>query len=48
MNLKLKDSIALHYKSNSQKIRVMSEFWVKQNGYCPNCGRDLSEFENNV
>ena len=47
MNLKLNDAIAKQYNNNSQKIRVISEFWVKQNGYCPNCGCELSEFENN-
>ena len=47
MNLKFNEAIANKYKSNSQKIRVISEFWVKQNGYCPNCGSDLSEFANN-
>ena len=47
MNLKLNSVIAKQYKSNSQKIRVISEYWVKQNGYCPNCGCGLSEFENN-
>ncbi len=47
MNLKLNSAIAKQYKSNSQKIRVISEYWVKQNGYCPNCGCELSEFENN-
>ncbi len=47
MNLKLNDAIAKQYRNNSQKIRVISEFWVKQNGFCPNCGCELSEFENN-
>ena len=47
MNLKLNNAIAKQYKSNSQKIRVISEYWVKQNGYCPNCGCELSKFENN-
>ena len=47
MNLKLNEVTAKQYKNNSQKIRVISECWVKQNGYCPNCGCELSEFENN-
>ena len=36
------------YKSKSQIARVLTEDWVKQNAYCPNCGQDyLSEFANN-
>lgn len=29
---------AQHYKSNAQKARVLTENWLKENGYCPNCG----------
>jgi type II restriction enzyme len=47
MNLKLNNSISKQYKNNSQIIRVITELWVKQNGYCPNCGYELHEFENN-
>lgn len=35
------------FKSNSQKIRVMSELWVESNIFCPNCGKTLNKFENN-
>ncbi len=35
------------YKNTSQKIRVLSEAWVSENGYCPNCGAELEKFENN-
>jgi type II restriction enzyme len=47
MDLYLNSKIAEPYKNNSQKARVMTEFWVKQNGYCPNCGNKLSQFDNN-
>jgi len=47
MKTSLDINIANNYKNNSQKIRVITEFWVKQNGYCPNCGDKLSECENN-
>jgi len=38
MNLQLDESVALSYKSWAQKIRVMSEFWTKENLFCPCCG----------
>lgn len=48
MNLQFDISIANNYKSNSQIARVLTENWVKQNGYCPSCGNTrLSDFENN-
>lgn len=48
MNLKFDQSLGLNYKSNSQKIRVMSENWVNDNIFCPVCGNArLSKLENN-
>ncbi|BAQ24872.1 type II site-specific deoxyribonuclease [Streptococcus troglodytae] len=48
MNLLMDTEIAENYRSNSQKIRVITENWVLHNSYCLNCGNDyLSEFENN-
>ena len=38
MNLCFDQSLGLGYKSNSQKIRVMSESWVNDNIFCPVCG----------
>ncbi|ULC58666.1 restriction endonuclease [Flaviramulus sp. BrNp1-15] len=36
------------YISNSQIARVLTEDWVKNNSYCPNCGEiSLIEYENN-
>lgn len=32
-------TIAKGYKSNAQKIRVMSEHWVENNIFCPCCGK---------
>ncbi len=40
-------SMACCYKSESQKIRVMSEHWVKENAFCPNCGEILEKYQNN-
>ncbi len=48
MDMKLNMQLAQHYKSNSQKIRVVTESWVKNNIYCPCCGNPtLNGFENN-
>ncbi len=49
MNLNLNITLAEGYKSNSQIARVLTESWVKENCYCPNCGQSqLSDFENNM
>ena len=48
VDLKFNQSLAEGYKSPSQIIRVLSEDWVSNNGYCPNCGHNpLSGFTNN-
>lgn len=40
--------IAESYISQSQKIRIMTEYWVGQNLYCPYCGMPyINQFENN-
>lgn len=48
MNLKLNCNFSNSYISKSQIARVLTEFWVKQNVYCPSCGNDeLNQFSNN-
>lgn len=47
MELNLNIDIAKSYKSSSQKIRVMTESWVDENIYCPNCGVRIINYENN-
>jgi type II restriction enzyme len=48
MNLKLNINRAVNYTNKSQIARVLTEDWVKNNSYCPNCGaQNLEEFENN-
>lgn len=48
MNLKFNTKLAENYQSKSQIIRVLSESWVQQNGYCPLCGAEpLKDFANN-
>ena len=39
--------IANRYKSNAQKIRVLSEDWTIKESFCPNCGNSIVDFENN-
>ncbi len=49
MNLKFNVKLADNYKSNSQIARVLTENWVKENSYCPNCGQlPLNDFDNNM
>lgn len=48
MNLKFNTKLAENYHSKSQIIRVLSESWVLENGYCPLCGSEpLKDFANN-
>jgi len=48
MNLSFNTYKANQYSNKSQIARVLTEDWVKNNSYCPNCGElHLYEFENN-
>lgn len=48
MDLHLNKNIALNYRSGSQKARVLTELWVKQNMFCPRCGNNhIDRFKNN-
>ena len=47
MSLNLYSTIADSYNSNSQKIRVLTESWVNEYIYCPSCGNNITEYENN-
>lgn len=48
MNLTFNTNLANGYRSNSQIARRLTEDWVLNNSYCPNCGEiPLMEFENN-
>lgn len=48
MFLDFNQSLAANYSSTPQIIRVLSEAWVKDNAYCPNCStQPLAEFVNN-
>lgn len=48
MNLKFDIKLADQYKNSSQKVRVLTEGWVKAEGYCPSCGNiKLNQYSNN-
>ena len=47
MNTFFKKELAENYNSNSQKIRVLSENWVDEEVFCPNCGINIKNYENN-
>lgn len=47
MNLFFNVNLATKYKSSSQKIRVLTEDWVKNEIFCPNCGSLIFNYENN-
>jgi len=48
MELVLDKKLAANYKNTSQKIRVMTEGWVNNHIFCPNCGRlNINKHPNN-
>ena len=48
MDLQMSMDAATAYRSSSQKIRVITEHWAKENLYCPCCGNGgLNHFVNN-
>ncbi len=48
MQIVFNTQVANSYKSNSQKIRVLTEDWVDNQAYCPNCGFDaIDKYPNN-
>ena len=48
MDLSFNVDLANGYTSQSQKIRVLTENWVDNNAYCPNCGQlNIDKYGNN-
>jgi len=47
MRLNFNAVLATQYKNQSQAIRVMTENWVKNEIFCPNCGNLVNDFKNN-
>ena len=48
MNLQLNKTLGAGYKSKPQQIRVITENWVENNLFCPQCGNlKINSYENN-
>jgi type II restriction enzyme len=47
MNFNLNPKLGDNYKNASQKARVLTEPWVLSEIYCPNCGNNINEYDNN-
>ena len=48
MELAFNKQLITDYKSQSQKIRVLTEDWVDNHIFCPNCGQlDIDKYPNN-
>jgi len=47
MQLTFNTNLATQYKSQPQTVRVMTEDWVKNEIFCPNCGNFINDFKNN-
>jgi type II restriction enzyme len=47
MELRLPIEAASGYSSGAQRVRVITERWVQEWGFCPNCGDHLRHFEQN-
>ncbi len=47
MNLRLPLYLAAAYRSASQQVRIMTERWVGDNLFCPECSEEISKVPNN-
>ena len=48
MKLILDTQLGTNYKNASQRARVLTEHWVDESVFCPNCGRlDIDKYPNN-
>jgi type II restriction enzyme len=48
MDLKFDTQLADRYSNPSQIARVLTENWVQENSYCPNCGKEkIERYPNN-
>jgi type II restriction enzyme len=48
MKLVFDEQLAINYKSASQKARILTEHWVEESVFCPNCGcLKIDKYQNN-
>ncbi len=48
MKLFFDNQLATKYKSASQKARILTEYWVQESAFCPNCGHTkIDKYPNN-
>lgn len=48
MQLIFNEKLATNYKSASQRARILTEHWVVESVFCPNCGRlKIDKYPNN-
>lgn len=48
MELSLDSQLATNYKSASQRARILTEHWVDNSVFCPNCGHvEIKKYPNN-
>jgi len=47
INLNINSNLANSYKSNAQKIRILTENWVNEHIFCAKCGESIKKYDNN-
>ena len=48
MKLVFDEQLVINYKSASQKARILTEHWVDESVFCPNCGcSKIDKYPNN-
>lgn len=48
MSFFLNPAIAQGYSSPSQKVRVLTEAWTGEHIFCPKCGANIEQYQNNA
>ncbi len=48
MQLTFNKQLAINYESTSQRVRILTEHWVAESAFCPNCGHaEIDKYPNN-